>query len=593
MPGPYLLTLLVCCGVCSCQPVSAQIEPATATLFLNFSKEIPAALKLMHAPKRVEGRFGGALEFAHPLQYAEINSSQMFDGLPAMTVGGWFFPRRTGEQYFFFRGTPEVGPSGDRMFRPERDWVNFVLGTDQRGFLLGTINGNGSMPFPHVTVYEVGFDSWTQLVVVKTASGMQKFYANGVLVHTDEHASTGGKIWPFQDRAPGEPVRLWVPLGGLVGEAWIVARELSAQEVQQDFQAKRGRYHPALPAQAVALREMNRHPKANLWKQPVTAEAWPALREELLANAKRILGTFPSEVSSLEPAVLAEDDCGTYLRRKVSIQVQPGDRMPGYLLIPKSRRGRVPAVICFYGTTSGAGKETTVGLSGRAPGTPPQRNNAFALDMVEAGLVAFAPDYLRDGERVKPGRRPYDTTDFYHEFPDWSIHGKDLWDTSRAIDYLQSLDFVNPDKIGMTGHSYGGHSTIFTAALEPRIKVAVANGPVSDFLHHGMHWGVPKGGGNSQSMPALRPYVLDHTLPLPLTFYQFTALVAPRPLLVGQAAGERRPMEEENYSAVAAVYDALGAPERVRYHWYAGDHDFPPEARKAAVDWFRRWFGLN
>jgi dienelactone hydrolase len=126
-------------------------------------------------------------------------------------------------------------------------------------------------------------------------------------------------------------------------------------------------------------------------------------------------------------------------------------------------------------------------LSGRAPGAPPQRNHAFAIDMVEAGFVAFAADYLRDGERVKPGRRPYDTTDFYEQFPDWSIHGKDIWDTSRAIDYLQTLHFIDPEKIGMTGHSYGGHSTIFTAALEPRIKVAVANGPVSDFLHHGMH----------------------------------------------------------------------------------------------------------
>jgi hypothetical protein len=55
--------------------------------------------------------------------------------------------------------------------------------------------------------------------------------------------------------------------------------------------------------------------------------------------------------------------------------------------------------------------------------------------------------------------------------------------------------------------------------------------------------------------------------------------------------GERRPREEESHAAVAAVYAALGAPERVRYVWYAGDHDFPPEARRAAVEWMRRWLG--
>jgi len=312
----------------------------------------------------------------------------------------------------------------------------------------------------------------------------------------------------------------------------------------------------------------------------------------------KILGEFPREKVPPDPQILSETDCGAYLRRKVSIQVQPNDRMPAYLLIPKrlltsTPPMRAPAILCFYGTTSGAGKETTVGLSGRTPGTPPGKNAAFAVTLAKAGFVAFAADYLRDGERTKPGRRPYDTTDFYNEFPDWSIHGKDIWDNMRAIDYLQTLDFVDPDKIGMTGHSYGGHSTIFAAALEPRIKVAVANGPVSDFLHHGLHWAVPKGAGNSQSMPALRPYVLDHTLPLPVTFYEFTALIAPRPFLCGQAVGERRPMEEENYAAVKQIYDALGFPERVRYHWYAGDHDYPPAAQQAAVEWFRRWFGVQ
>src|SRR6185436_427583 len=115
--------------------------------------------------------------------------------------------------------------------------------------------------------------------------------------------------------------------------------------------------------------------------------------------------------------------------------------------------------------------------------------------------------------------------------------------TSRLIDYLETRKDVDAKRIGLVGHSYGGHSTIFTTAFEPRIKVAVANGPVSDFLHHGMHWAVPKGGGNSQSLPKMRPYVMDHTLPIPVTFYEFTALIAPRPLLVGEAVGERRPME--------------------------------------------------
>lgn len=530
------------------------------------------------------------LEFINLEQWAEMPFSEQLDSAEAVTIGGWFFPRRTGEQYFLRRGTPEIGQQGERFFRPEANWVNFVLGTDEHGFLLGTINGNGAMPFVHVTISQVPFNAWSQLVVVKDSRGVHKFYHNGVLVHTDDRATSGARARAFRDTDPGQPVRLAVQQGGLIGEAWVYRQELSAEDIARDFEVKKSKYRPAHQVQRVWLRDLDAHQSAHLWPAAVTRESWPEQRRGIEMAARSILGGPQGNKVPLEPQTISETDCGSYWRRKVSYQVQPGDRAPAYLLIPKNLQKPAPAVLCFYGTTSGAGKDTAVGLSGLKPGTPPLRNFAFAIDMVEGGFVALAPDYLRDGERVAPNRRPYDTTDFYESFPEWSIHGKDVWDTSRAIDYLETLEFVDSGKIGMTGHSYGGHSTIFTTALEPRIKVAVANGPVSDFLHHGLHWGVPKGAGNSQSLPALRPYVLDHTLPLPLTFYEFTALIAPRPLLIGQAVGERRPMEEENCAAVRQVYDALGQPDKVRYVWYAGDHDYPPEMRRAAVDWFRKWF---
>jgi dienelactone hydrolase len=311
------------------------------------------------------------------------------------------------------------------------------------------------------------------------------------------------------------------------------------------------------------------HPAAGQWKETPDRERWPEMRKRILEGAMKIAGAFPSEKAPLDPKVISEEDCGTYIRRKVSIQVQPEDRMPAWMLIPKKRPGRLPVVICMYGTTQGAGKDSTVGLSGYKRGTPPNPNWSFALDMVEAGFVAWAPDYLRDGERVKPGQRPYDTSDFHSRFPDWTIMGKDVWDNMRAIDYFETLDFIDSKRIGVVGHSYGAGNTINTAALEPRVTAAVANGPLSHFRYY------RRSGRRS----------------VPIHYYELESLIAPRALLVGQAAGEQRPLEEENYAAVREVYRALGHPDRVRFHWYAGDHDFPPEARKAAVEWFGRWFG--
>ncbi len=563
-------------------------EPKGAVLHLDFEKEIPG-LRLHHGVHRIAGAFGGALEFTNALQYAELDFPRGLDRAESASIGVWVFPRRAGEGAFLFRGLPEIAPLGERRFPPAKGWVNFFLGADQHGFLMGALNGNSEMPFPLVTLDELRLGSWHQLVLVKESAGGQKFYHNGVLVHGDADSCWAGKAWPFAETEPGEPLRLAAPQGGLIGEAWIAARALSAEDIAAEFAAKKRRYHPALPPSVPELREMNAHPAACQWKAPITAETWPRERERILAGVEKIQGAAPTEIPPLEPREHSAQDCGSYFRRKVSFQVQPGDRMPAWLLIPKKLTGRAPAIICFYGTTGGAGKDTTVGLSGPIPGTPPRKNRAFAVDMAEAGFIALAPDYLRDGERVPPSGKPYDTADFYRRFPDWSCTGKDAWDTRRAVDYLQSLPIVDRERIGMIGHSYGGHTTIFATALEPRIKAAFASGPVSDFLQHGIHWGLPKGSTSSQSTPGLRPYVLDHTLPLPVTFYEFTALIAPRPLAVCQAVGERRPMEEENHAAVSEVYRALGAGDRVKYWWVAGDHDFPPVARQAAVEWFRKW----
>jgi hypothetical protein len=123
--GVVLASILLLSG----SLLHAEIEVSTATLFLDFATET-GELKILHDARMVEGKFGRALEFKNSLQYAEIEFSGKLSGVQAISVGGWFFPRRSGEQSFVFRGIPESGPQGERMFRRAEDWVNFVLGTD-------------------------------------------------------------------------------------------------------------------------------------------------------------------------------------------------------------------------------------------------------------------------------------------------------------------------------------------------------------------------------------------------------------------------------------------------------------------------------
>jgi len=88
-----------------------------------------------------------------------------------------------------------------------------------------------------------------------------------------------------------------------------------------------------------------------------------------------------------------------------------------------------------------------------------------------------------------------------------------------------------------------------------------------------------------QARPALRPFVFDPTLRIPVTFAEFTSLITPT--VNGQPGRGRTPADGGRESAtVAECYRVLGVAERVQYLWYAGDHDFPPVARRAAVEFF-------
>lgn len=166
------LTTALFLGLLVTPVARAEIGPRGAALYLDFGAGRRPGIRLLDGARRV----GPGLEFTTAIQAAEMTFARALDDAPAVTVGGWLFPRRAGEQMFLSRGLPEVGPIGERQFPPRERWVNFVLGTDQHGFLLGTVHGNGAMPFPHVTVSEVTIDAWSQLAVVKGEGCYQDFY---------------------------------------------------------------------------------------------------------------------------------------------------------------------------------------------------------------------------------------------------------------------------------------------------------------------------------------------------------------------------------------------------------------------------------
>jgi len=63
-------------------------------------------------------------------------------------------------------------------------------------------------------------------------------------------------------------------------------------------------------------------------------------------------------------------------------------------------------------------------------------------------------------------------------------------DQMKGVEYLKSLDFVDPERIGVDGWSYGGFMTISLMLKNPgTFKVACAGGPVIDWKYYEVMYG--------------------------------------------------------------------------------------------------------
>src|SRR3712207_9278492 len=62
-----------------------------------------------------------------------------------------------------------------------------------------------------------------------------------------------------------------------------------------------------------------------------------------------------------------------------------------------------------------------------------------------------------------------------------SLLGRRVWDTLRAIDYLQTRPEVDAERIGIMGISGGGMVTLFASALDERLRAAVISGYLCTF----------------------------------------------------------------------------------------------------------------
>jgi dienelactone hydrolase len=155
-----------------------------------------------------------------------------------------------------------------------------------------------------------------------------------------------------------------------------------------------------------------------------------------------------------------------------------------------------------------------------------------------------------------------------------------IWDGMRGIDYLQSRDDIDPEKIGCTGNSGGGNLTSFLMSLDDRI---VCSAP-GNFITTTRIKNVRPGPGDAeQNIFGQTLFGIDHP--------DFLMMRAPHPALILAATQDFVPIEGSwiAFRQAKRLYSRLGFSERVDLVETDAKHGYNSELRVAMVRWMRRW----
>jgi dienelactone hydrolase len=134
----------------------------------------------------------------------------------------------------------------------------------------------------------------------------------------------------------------------------------------------------------------------------------------------------------------------------------------------------------------------------------------------------------------------------------------------RTIDYIATRADLDATRVGCIGISGGGTATLFAAALDARIRVAMVSGYLNTFR---------------DSIGSLA-HCIDNYVPGILNWaemYDIAGLVAPRPLFV--ESGEQDNIfpiaaSVESFNRVREIYGAFGASDQIEQEVFPAEHSF-------------------
>jgi hypothetical protein len=278
-------------------------------------------------------------------------------------------------------------------------------------------------------------------------------------------------------------------------------------------------------------------------------EEWANRRREIKESWTRVTGAWPALLQNPKLEVLETTTRDGLSQQRVRVEIAPGAMAAGYLLIPPGQGPFPAAFVPFYDP------ETSVGL-----GKEGLRD--FAYQLARRGFVTLSIGSPGgDARRPKLGEAICQPLSYL------------AYVAANCHTVLAQLRQVDPERIGVVGHSYGGKWALFAACLYEKYACGVWSDPGIVFdesrpnVNYWEPWYLGKDAGRERSPGVVtasnpRTGAYRQLMEDKRDLHELLALMAPRPFLV--SGGSEDP--DSRWLAlnrVAEVYRLLGATEKM------------------------------
>ncbi|MCI0746620.1 MAG: prolyl oligopeptidase family serine peptidase [Verrucomicrobia subdivision 3 bacterium] len=347
---------------------------------------------------------------------------------------------------------------------------------------------------------------------------------------------------------------------GALGTARPTNHKLNAADARQQRQFAELVEHTQ---QLLRLSEFVR--KSNFWKT-VDTTSLDKFQHSTAPHKtnfwREVLGRFPRPTGPFNARSRLAYENEKWVAYDVILDTHPDVFAWGVLLLPKDLQPgeRRPVVVCQHGleglpydTITDNPKE-----SGYAP------YKAFSARLAERGFVVFAPHNPyrgRDSFRVLQrkanplGRSLFSIILAQHE---------------RILDWLSEQPFVDPERIGFYGLSYGGKTAMRVPSLLDRYVLSICSADFNEWILKNV----------TTESPYSYMFTIEYEMPefnLGHTFNyaEMAALVAPRPFMVERGHDDGVAPDEwvaYEYAKVRRLYAKLGIADRTEIEFFNGPH---------------------